>query len=52
MMNEKEYTLDESLFNEKQLREIKAGMKQGLNVSIFTKPEFNCDQMSQIYNKG
>lgn len=38
MMNQKEYTLDESLFNEKQLREVKASMKQGLNVSIFAKP--------------
>lgn len=48
MMNEKEYTLDESLFNEKQLREVKASMKQGLNVSIFAKPEFTEDQMRQI----
>lgn len=35
-------------FNEEQLYQIEEGLEEGLDVSIFTKPEYEWDQMEQI----
>ncbi len=34
------------------MREIRLGLEKGLDVSIYTRPEFNSDQMRKIIRLG
>ncbi len=47
-MENSKTVIDETLFNELQLDQISKGVEDGLDVSIFAKPEFDKAQMDQI----
>ncbi len=44
----KEYELKLENFNYEQMQEIRQGLKQGVDVSIYANPKFDDDQMRQI----
>lgn len=48
MHNISSKSLDKSLFNEKQLKQISIGIKKGINYSWYANPEFSHAQMCEL----
>lgn len=46
--NEVKGDTDLSIFNDAQMREIYLGLKYNLDVSVYTEPEYNWEQMNEI----
>ena len=46
--NEVKSNMDLSIFNDAQIGEIRLGLEHNLDVSVYTKPKYNWEQMREI----